>query len=345
MSVLRIEALEKQNEDTVIFPAFGLEMSEGQAVALYSNTNIRNILLRMLNGDMKGSSGDIHVLNKPISTFAKPDYTCIGISYLDDGLYPRLTVKDVFTFYRGLYNSSRTIREVLHALQLETKHKVRVQHLSYSEQRRVQAGRLLFQNPALFVFEEADQNVDMETKRIFIKLIQELKQAGKTILLLTSNMESAITMADHVYRLDETGCHSIEMEQEDESEAQEIEASVEEIKPVVQFDKIPTKIDDKIILFDPTEIDFVETSAGQVLIHIKGEGFPGVFTLTELETRLQPFGFFRCHRSYIVNLQKVREVITWTRNSYTLILEDDKKTEIPLSKTKMAELKAMIGMK
>lgn len=344
MSVLKIEALEKQNEDTVIFPAFGLEMSEGQAVALHSNTNIRNILLRMLNGDMKGSSGDIHVLNKPISTFTKPDYTCIGVSYLDDGLYPRLTVKDVFTFYRSLYNSSRTISDVLHMLQLESKHKVRVQHLSYSEQRRVQAGRLLFQDPALFVWEEADQNVDMETKRIFIKLIQELKQTGKSILLLTSNMESAITMADHVYRLDETGCHSIETEKEELLEPAE-EDFIEEIKPVVQFDKVPTKIDDKIILFDPTEIDFVETSAGQVLIHIKGEGFPGVFTLTELESRLQPFGFFRCHRSYIVNLQKVREVITWTRNSYTLILDDKKKTEIPLSKSKMAELKAMIGMK
>lgn len=202
----------------------------------------------------------------------------------------------------------------------------------------------MFQDPALFVWEEADQNVDMETKRIFIKLIQELKQTGKSILLLTSNMESAITMADHVYRLDETGCRSIETEKEELLEPAE-EDFIEEIKPVVQFDKVPTKIDDKIILFDPTEIDFVETSAGQVLIHIKGEGFPGVFTLTELESRLQPFGFFRCHRSYIVNLQKVREVITWTRNSYTLILDDKKKTEIPLSKSKMAELKAMIGMK
>ena len=49
-----------------------------------------------------------------------------------------------------------------------------------------------------------------------------------------------------------------------------------------------------------------------------------------------PFGFFRCHRSYIVNLQKVREVITWTRNSYSLILENKEKTSIPLSKAKMA---------
>ena len=67
--------------------------------------------------------------------------------------------------------------------------------------------------------------------------------------------------------------------------------------------------------------------------------------MNELEERLLPYGFFRCHRSYIVNLQKVREVITWTRNSYSLVLDDRAKSNIPLSKGKMAELKEMIGLK
>ena len=80
-------------------------------------------------------------------------------------------------------------------------------------------------------------------------------------------------------------------------------------------------------------------------LHINGEEFPTTFTMNELEERLQHFGFFRCHRSYIVNLQKVREVITWTRNSYSLILDDEKKSNIPLSKSKMAELKVMLGLK
>jgi len=63
------------------------------------------------------------------------------------------------------------------------------------------------------------------------------------------------------------------------------------------------------------------------------------FTLSHLEERLQHYGFFRCHRSYIENLQKVREVITWTRNSYSLVLDDQAKSSILLSKTKMAKLK------
>ena len=120
------------------------------------------------------------------------------------------------------------------------------------------------------------------------------------------------------------------------------EASAEidktEIQPV-RFEKIPTKVNEKIVLFDPPEIDYIESNDGQSSLHINGEEFPTMFTMNELEERLQHFGFFRCHRSYIVNLQKVREVITWTRNSYSLILDDEKKSNIPLSKTKMAELK------
>ena len=34
------------------------------------------------------------------------------------------------------------------------------------------------------------------------------------------------------------------------------------------------------------------------------------------------YGFFRCHRSYLVNMQKVQEVVRWTRNSYALRLEN-----------------------
>ena len=96
------------------------------------------------------------------------------------------------------------------------------------------------------------------------------------------------------------------------------------------------------MLFDPIEIDYIESEAGISNLNIRGEKFPCTMTLTELENNLECFGFFRCHRSYIVNLQKVREVITWTRNSYSLTLDDKRKSSIPLSKGKLAELKEIL---
>ncbi len=172
-------------------------------------------------------------------------------------------------------------------------------------------------------------------------------------------------MTNHVYRLNEEGLKKIEVtdetekpegqytDQEANEEAgapqavhskEETERSPLLSNKQIRFEKIPAKINDKMILFDPPEIDFIESNEGISHLHVKGEVFPCSITLNELTDRLRPFGFFRCHRSYIVNLQKVREVITWSKNSYSLILEDAKKSSVPLSKGKLNELKETLGI-
>lgn len=112
----------------------------------------------------------------------------------------------------------------------------------------------------------------------------------------------------------------------------------------VRFEKIPAKVGDKLILFDPTEIDYIESHEGVANLHVLQGIYACSMSLSDLEGRLKGFGFYRCHRSYLVNLQKVREVITWTRNSYSLILDDHSKSSIPLSKGKYDELKKIIGI-
>lgn len=129
-----------------------------------------------------------------------------------------------------------------------------------------------------------------------------------------------------------------------ETDAEETVEEAIQVKQTFQLNKISAKVEDKIILFDPQEIDYIESRDGQSYLYTRGEGFPTGLTLKELEQRLSHQGFFRCHRSYIVNLQKIREVITWTRNSYSLSLVDKKSSEVPLSKSKLNELKELLGV-
>ncbi|QJD88366.1 hypothetical protein HH215_26805 [Cohnella herbarum] len=263
--------------------------------------------------------------------------------------------------------------------------------LSSSEKKRVHYARLLFQNPALIVLEEPDQNVDNVTKHVFQKLVGMLADSGKALLILTGNMETALSVTDRIYRLDDKGLKAFDVAKPEASEASEApevpevpevpklpkapetkeaqEAPIghaelepsddydgeerdneeggerEQIVQFVRFEKIPTRMNDKIILFNPPEIDYIESGEGQSYLYVNGESFPASFKINELEDRLRSYGFFRCHRSYIVNLQKVREVVTFTRNSYSLVLDDVRKSSVPLSKTKMAELKEMMGIK
>lgn len=328
---------EKQMNDAILFPEFNLTINESEIVSLCTNVNVREQLLFILLGKTN--------LSKGIVEFDSEQK--LGFYFLREGEYERLTVKESLQFFHRIHQSDQSIEEVLQTVQLEIKKNKRIKELSYSEKKRVQLGHILIQNPAIYIMEEPDQNLDIESKKIFINILKMLSSSQKTILILTGQVESALAYSDQIYRLDEKGLHPIQLEVETQNDSNTKTGNEHKDKIVqpIRFEKIPTKVNDKIVLFDPPEIDYIESIEGQTFLHNKGESFPCAFTLNDLEERLLPFGFFRCHRSYIVNLQKVREVITWTRNSYSLVLDDSEKSSIPLSKTKMTDLKGMLGLK
>lgn len=116
----------------------------------------------------------------------------------------------------------------------------------------------------------------------------------------------------------------------------------EEQTPTMPF-MIPAKLEGKVALVDPVEILFVLAQDDRTFLQTAEDRVPTQFTMTELEKRLSRSGFFRAHRGYLVNLQHVKEVIPYTRDSYTLRLKDDAGTEIPLSKTAARELRDFLG--
>ncbi|RDW17412.1 LytTR family transcriptional regulator DNA-binding domain-containing protein [Oceanobacillus chungangensis] len=349
MAILIMKDIEKHEKDTILFPSFHLEIAASEITAVYSTLNVRSTILDMLTGSIPSINGSIMINGVTLANKKSDYFSQVGICYFEDGLYERLTIKDYFMFIGRLYGFNQQYDSIFRITQLHEKRNKQIKELTFSEKKRVHYGKLLIQSPPLFIFEEPDLNVDMETKRIFISITKRLQEEKKAVLLLTGNMETAITIADNVYRLDENGLRLIQTENAEQtmelSEDEPNEDNKDKEPQPIQFNKIPTKVNDKIVLFDPPEIDYIESNDGQANIYIKGEAFTSSLTLANLEERLQYVGFFRCHRSYIVNLQKVREVITWTRNSYSLVLDDREKTQIPLSKTKMAELKDLLGLK
>ncbi len=358
MVVLTIDHLIKRQGNALLLPEIDLQITSGQCVVIQCNNELGHLLIQLLLGDIPVSSG--HVLiegtNLP-QTFKKKAHK-IGVSLLNDGLYGRLKVRDSLTFYKNIYQATIPIDEVLHKIGLEDKKNSKISSLTFSEQKRLHLGRTIIHNPVLLIWEEPEQNVDIESHIIIRALLSELLNEGKAILITTSYLANAISLTNEVYRLNEHEFKKLDViddlgidaktdvtapTSEHPSQTTILPLATIEVRPV-RVEKIPAKVDDKIILFDPTEINFIESSDGTSLLHVKGATFPCVFTLSDLEIKLTPLGFFRCHRSYIVNLQKVREVISWTRNSFSLILDDDMKSSIPLSKGKYDELKGTLGI-
>jgi DNA-binding LytR/AlgR family response regulator len=100
---------------------------------------------------------------------------------------------------------------------------------------------------------------------------------------------------------------------------------------------------EKAILVDVKDIYYAFTEGEKVAIKTISDKMYTRFTLKELEMRLNHKHFFRTHRSYIVNLDKVKEILPFFKGSYILVLEDKEKSEIPVSRNQAKLLRKILG--
>jgi two-component system LytT family response regulator len=97
---------------------------------------------------------------------------------------------------------------------------------------------------------------------------------------------------------------------------------------------------DRIRVLDVGEVDWIGIEGEQVMVHVRDQIYPVRRTLTELEARLDPACFFRAHRSAIVNLDRVKEVIPWFKGSHKLRLTTG--IEVDLSRARARALRKLL---
>ena len=97
---------------------------------------------------------------------------------------------------------------------------------------------------------------------------------------------------------------------------------------------------DHLRVLDADEVDWIDVENEQTVVHVGREAYPIQRTLTELEARLDPARFFRAHRSVIVNLDRVKEIIPWFKGSHKLRLTTGE--EVELSRAQARVLRKML---
>ncbi|MCR1146817.1 LytTR family transcriptional regulator [Clostridium botulinum] len=141
--------------------------------------------------------------------------------------------------------------------------------------------------------------MDRDGAKVIIENIEDLKSNGTAILITSVVFKDTLMLSEKAYRLNDEGL--VELYNSLEESKNEREEALDK-KPVYKIEKIPAKLDERILLFDPIKIDYIESQQGVNNLNIRGDKFPCTISLTDLEERLKYFGFFRCHRSYLVNL-------------------------------------------
>lgn len=335
--MLTIKGLYKEANRKII-KELDIIVENKTSVSIECDSEYQNLLFDLILGREIPAKGELLIEGIPVKEYYMKYPGTVGIITKDDTLYEKMTVDGYLKFFSELLSSSLDYKAVMLALALLDIGSAKIKNLSYAQKRRVSLAREMLKNPSLLLFQEPILNLDKDGIEIIVENIQRLCENGTAVLLTSVYLKDTLLVGNTSYRLNEQGC--IEINNKEETLDNKSETT--EYRKTYTIEKIPAKTEDKVLLFDPMEIDYIESGDGISYLLIRGEKFPCSLSLTELEERLKYFGFFRSHRSYLVNLQRVREVVTWTRNSYSLNLDDKIKSSIPLSKGRLEELKNIL---
>src|SRR5258708_5548506 len=115
-----------------------------------------------------------------------------------------------------------------------------------------------------------------------------------------------------------------------------------------QPSKVLLKSTGRLFLVNQKEICFASIEDGVISVVTSGlngmEGQSNCRTLEELLEALDPNLFWRAHRSYLVNINRIKEVVPWFKSSYQLRMDDKKQTEIPVSRAQTKRLRELFGL-
>ncbi len=109
--------------------------------------------------------------------------------------------------------------------------------------------------------------------------------------------------------------------------------------------KIVVQAQSRLLLVDQGDLCFASIEDGTITVATPSfEGQSRCRTLEELLDQLDPNIFWRAHRSYVVNINHIQEVVPWFKSSYQLRMDDRKHTEIPVSRAQTKRLRELFNL-
>jgi two-component system response regulator LytT len=109
--------------------------------------------------------------------------------------------------------------------------------------------------------------------------------------------------------------------------------------------KIILQAHNRLLLADQKDICFAAIEEGIISVVTPTlEGQSKCRTIEELLELLDPALFWRAHRSFVVNINHIKEVVPWFKSSYQLRMDDRKQTEIPVSRAQTRRLRELFKL-
>lgn len=109
--------------------------------------------------------------------------------------------------------------------------------------------------------------------------------------------------------------------------------------------KVVLRVGGRLLLVEQRDICFASIEVGTISVVTHNiEGQSNCRTLEELLDLLNPDMFWRAHRSFVVNIHRIQEVVPWFKSSYQLRMDDRRHTEIPVSRAQTKRLRELFNL-
>lgn len=116
-------------------------------------------------------------------------------------------------------------------------------------------------------------------------------------------------------------------------------------RPPAQRTKLLIRANNRNFIVDANDVIYATIQDGVItVVSTRVEGQSNYRTIEELQANLDPEIFWRVHRSYLVNINRIKEVIPWFKSSYQLRMDDRNQTEIPVSRVQTKRLRSLLKL-
>jgi two-component system LytT family response regulator/two-component system response regulator LytT len=113
----------------------------------------------------------------------------------------------------------------------------------------------------------------------------------------------------------------------------------------IRREQVAIRSGERFVLVQSDDIIYASLAEESITI-VTGQisGTSNYRTLDELQARLAPEVFWRVHRSHLVNINKIKEIVPWFSRNYILRMKDSKGTEIPVSRSQTKRLREYLKL-
>lgn len=210
MKVLEIKNISKNFNNRTILKDFSLDVSQGEIVSIIGDSGAgKSTLLRCINALEMIDSGEIIINNNAISKKnLKQARLDVGMVFQDYNLFPNYSVlKNVTLPLTRVLNINKQeaeikARELLSQMNLLKRCDAYPYQLSGGEKQRLAIARTLATNPKVICFDEPTSALDPKLVKQIFKIIKELADSGKAILIVTHDIKFANEISNKIIELE-----------------------------------------------------------------------------------------------------------------------------------------------